>query len=248
MIDYLSSPEIWLSFLTLSLLEIVLGIDNLVFLSVVTERLPAAQASRARRIGLSGALLIRIALLFAISWIIGLARPIFTVLDFTLSWRDLILGAGGLFLLYKGTHEIHREVEGEDDHEDGSAGPKVAAGMGAAVLQIMILDMVFSLDSVITAVGMTQHLPVMVAAIVFAILVMLFAAEPTAAFIRRHPTTKMLALSFLLLVGVALVADALHFHIPRGYLYFAIAFSLLVEMLNLAARARRRKLRARRSG
>ncbi|GAB4571967.1 MAG: TerC family protein [Rhodothalassiaceae bacterium] len=248
MIDYLSSPEIWLSFLTLSLLEIVLGIDNLVFLSVVTERLPAAQASRARRIGLAGALLIRIALLFAISWIIGLVRPIFTVLDFTLSWRDLILGAGGLFLLYKGTHEIHREVEGEVDHEDGSAGPKVAAGMGAAVLQIMILDMVFSLDSVITAVGMTQHLPVMVAAIVFAILVMLFAAEPTATFIRRHPTTKMLALSFLLLVGVALVADALHFHIPRGYLYFAIAFSLLVEMLNLAARARRQKLRARRSG
>lgn len=240
MIEYLASPEIWLSFLTLSLLEIVLGIDNLVFLSVVTERLPADKAKRARQIGLAGALMMRLALLFAISWIIGLTRPVFAIFDFTVSWRDIILGAGGLFLLYKGTHEIHNEVEGEEVE-----GPRVALGMGAAIIQIMILDIVFSLDSVITAVGMTQHLPVMVAAVVFAILVMLFAAEPTAAFIRRHPTTKMLALSFLLLVGVALVADALHFHIPRGYLYFAIAFSLLVEMLNLAAQARRRKLRAR---
>lgn len=236
-VEFLASPEIWMSFLTLSLLEIVLGIDNLVFLSVVTERLPAAQAKKARRIGLAGALLMRIALLFAISWIIGLTRPILTISEFTLSWRDLILGAGGLFLLYKGTHEIHNEVEGEEDAQ----GKTAALGMGTAILQIMILDMVFSLDSVITAVGMTSHLPVMIAAVVFAILVMLFAAEPTAAFIHKHPTTKMLALSFLLLIGLALVADALHFHIPRGYLYFAIAFSLLVEALNLLMLKRRQK-------
>jgi len=236
MLEYLANPNIWVAFATLALLEIVLGIDNLVFLSVVTERLPEHQAKRARRIGLAGALLMRIALLFAISWIIGLTRPIFTVMEFTVSWRDVILGAGGLFLLVKGTLEIHSEVEG-DDHD----GPRVALGMTAAIVQIMILDMVFSLDSVITAVGMTEHLPVMVAAVVLAILVMFFAAEPVADFIQRHPTMKMLALSFLLLVGVALCADALHFHIPRGYLYFAIAFSLMVEILNHLARRRRRR-------
>lgn len=236
MLEYLANPNIWVAFATLALLEIVLGIDNLVFLSVVTERLPEHQAKRARRIGLAGALLMRIALLFAISWIIGLTRPIFTVMEFTVSWRDVILGAGGLFLLVKGTLEIHSEVEG-DDH----GGPRVALGMTAAIVQIMILDMVFSLDSVITAVGMTEHLPVMVAAVVLAILVMFFAAEPVADFIQRHPTMKMLALSFLLLVGVALCADALHFHIPRGYLYFAIAFSLMVEILNHLARRRRRR-------
>ncbi len=236
MLEYLADPNIWIAFATLALLEIVLGIDNLVFLSVVTERLPEHQAQRARRIGLAGALLMRIALLFAISWIIGLTRPIFTVMEFTVSWRDVILGAGGLFLLVKGTLEIHSEVEG-DDH----GGPRVALGMTAAIVQIMILDMVFSLDSVITAVGMTEHLPVMVAAVVLAILVMFFAAEPVAGFIQRHPTMKILALSFLLLVGVALCADALHFHIPRGYLYFAIAFSLMVEVLNHLARRRRRR-------
>jgi len=236
MLEYLADPNIWVALATLALLEIVLGIDNLVFLSVVTERLPEHQAKRARRIGLAGALLMRIALLFAISWIIGLTRPIFTVMEFTVSWRDVILGAGGLFLLVKGTLEIHSEVEG-DDH----GGPRVALGMTAAIVQIMILDMVFSLDSVITAVGMTEHLPVMVAAVVLAILVMFFAAEPVADFIQRHPTMKMLALSFLLLVGVALCADALHFHIPRGYLYFAIAFSLMVEILNHLARRRRRR-------
>lgn len=236
MLELLADPNIWIAFATLALLEIVLGIDNLVFLSVVTERLPEPQAKRARRIGLAGALLMRIALLFAISWIIGLTRPIVTVLEFTVSWRDVILGAGGLFLLVKGTLEIHSEVEGEDH-----GGPRVALGMAAAIVQIMILDMVFSLDSVITAVGMTEHLPVMIAAVVLAILVMFFAAEPVAGFIQRHPTMKMLALSFLLLVGVALCADALHFHIPRGYLYFAIAFSLLVEILNHLVRRRRQR-------
>ncbi|RMD88526.1 MAG: TerC family protein [Alphaproteobacteria bacterium] len=238
MLDYLMMPEIWLSFLTLALLEIVLGIDNLVFISVITDRLPKTAARRARRIGLAGALLMRLALLALLSWIIGLKQPLFTLGEFSISWRDLILGLGGLFLLYKGTREIHEEVEGESN-----AAPVREAGMMLAVFQIMVLDLVFSLDSVITAVGMTTELPVMVAAVVFAMGVMLWAAEPTAAFIRRHPTTKMLALSFLLLVGVALVADALHFHIPRGYLYFAILFSILVETLNHLARRRRRRSR-----
>lgn len=237
LLDYLVSPEIWFAFLTLALLEVVLGIDNLIFLSLVTERLPPAAARRARRIGLAGALLMRVAMLLGISWIIGLTAPIVTLFDFTLSWRDLVLGAGGLFLLWKGTLEIHEEVEGDKD----SAGARPVPGMASAIVQIMILDLVFSLDSVITAIGMTRELPVMVAAVVFSILVMIFAAEPVAGFIRRHPTTKMLALSFLLLVGVALVADGLHFHIPRGYLYFAIVFSLLVEALNLLALKRRRK-------
>ena len=235
LLDYRMTPEIWLSFLTLSLLEIVLGIDNLVFLSVITDRLPKAQARRARRIGLGGALLMRLVLLALLSWIIQLKSPILSIGDFVFSWRDLILGAGGLFLLYKGTREIHEEVEG--DRGDAAAH---RIGVGLAIFQIMVLDLVFSLDSVITAVGMTRELPVMFAAVICAMAVMLWAAEPTAAFIRRHPTTKMLALSFLLLVGVALVADALHFHIPRGYLYFAILFSILVETLNQLARRRRR--------
>lgn len=233
----LSSPEIWMSFLTLALLEVVLGIDNLVFLSVVTERLPAHQAKRARQIGLMGALVMRVILLFGITIIIGLTAPLVTFGDFTVSWRDIILGAGGLFLIYKGTSEIHGEVEGDFAH--GKA--RVSLSMMSAIGQIMVLDMVFSLDSIVTAVGMTSNLGVMIAAISFAILVMLFAAEPVAAFIQRHPTTKMLALSFLLLIGVALVADAMHFHIPRGYLYFAITFSILVEGLNLLALKRRRR-------
>jgi len=236
-LEYLAQPEIWIAFASLALLEVVLGIDNLVFLSVVSERLPEHQARRARRIGLLGALVMRILLLFALTWIIGLTRPIFSVADFAVSWRDIILGAGGLFLLAKGTKEIHAEVEAGDH----AGKPRAALGMASAIVQIMILDAVFSLDSVITAVGMTTELPVMIAAITTAILIMIFAAEPTAEFIRRHPTTKMLALSFLLLIGVALVADAMHFHIPRGYLYFAIAFSLLVEGLNLWARRRRQR-------
>jgi len=240
LLEYLASPEIWLSFLSLALLEIVLGIDNLVFLSVVSERLPEAQARRARRIGLIGALVMRIALLFALTWIIGLTRPIFSVFEFAVSWRDIILGTGGLFLLVKATKEIHGEVEAREETKV----PQAAAGMTGVIVQIMILDAVFSLDSVITAVGMTDELPVMIAAITTAILIMIFAAEPVADFIRRHPTTKMLALAFLLLIGLALVADGMHFHIPRGYLYFAILFSLMVEGLNLWAGRRRRRRRA----
>ena len=237
MVEFLTDPHVWTGFITLSILEIVLGIDNLIFLSIVSERLPAAERPRARRIGLALALLMRIGLLAGLSWIIGLTAPILTVADFTLSWRDVVLGGGGLFLIYKGTQEIHGMVEGKESH--GMVSGAAAVSFASVIAQIVVLDLVFSLDSVITAVGMVNDLPVMIAAVVVAIVVMLFAAEPVAAFINRHPTVKMLALAFLLLVGVALVADGAHFHIPRGYLYFAIAFSLGVESLNLIAAKRR---------
>ncbi|MBW7836371.1 MAG: TerC family protein [Sphingomonadales bacterium] len=237
MFDFLTDPQVWTGFITLSILEIVLGIDNLIFLSIVSERLPAAQRPRARRIGLALALLMRVGLLAGLSWIIGLTAPIFTVADFTLSWRDVVLGGGGMFLIYKGTQEIHGMVEGKESH--GVVSGAKAVSFASVIAQIVVLDLVFSLDSVITAVGMVNDLPVMIAAVVVAIVVMLVAAEPVAGFINRHPTVKMLALAFLLLVGVALVADGAHFHIPRGYLYFAIAFSLAVESLNLIAAKRR---------
>lgn len=231
----LSDPTAWASLATLTALEIVLGIDNLVFLSIVTSRLKPEQQPMAQRVGLTLALGMRVALLFAIVWIARLTTPILEIGEHVVSWRDLIMLAGGLFLLVKGTMEIHHSVEGEaEESKSGSA------GFAMAIVQIVALDAVFSLDSVITAVGMTDQLPVMIAAVVIAIGVMMFAAGPVSAFIKRHPTTKMLALSFLLLVGVALLADGLHFHIPRGYLYFAIAFSILVEALNLMARRRRR--------
>lgn len=234
--ELLFQPSTWASFVTLAALEIVLGIDNIIFLSIVTSRLPSHQQAFARRFGLGLALLLRILLLLSISWIIGLTAPLVTIADHTVSWRDLVLGAGGLFLLVKATMEIHHTLEGGD----GAKHPRTVSLTGA-VIQIALIDVVFSLDSVITAVGMAEHVEVMVAAVVVAILVMLVAAEATSRFVNRHPTVKMLALSFLLLVGVALVADALHFHIPRGYLYFAIAFSALVEALNLIARARRHR-------
>lgn len=234
--EWITDPAIWASLATLTALEIVLGIDNVIFLSVISSRLPEQQQPLARRLGLGLALLMRIALLFGIVWITRLEATLFSVFDLDFSWRDLILIGGGLFLLLKGTLEIHDTIEEEHD----GAGRAAMAGFGIVVTQIVALDLVFSLDSVITAVGMAQHVEVMIAAVCIAILVMLLAAEPVSAFIKRHPTTKMLALSFLLLVGVALVADGLGFHIPRGYLYFAIAFSIMVEMLNLAARAGRR--------
>ena len=232
--------DIWASLLTLTALEIVLGIDNVIFISVVAGRLPEEKQANVRRIGLALALIGRIALLSSLVWIIGLTKPVFEVGDFAVSWRDIILIAGGLFLLAKGTLEIHHTVEGEADG-NGAASPK---GYAAAIGQIILLDLVFSLDSVITAVGMTDNLPVMIAAVVIAIIVMLVASGPVSTFIEHHPTSKMLALSFLLLVGVALIADGLHYHVPRGYLYFAIAFSAGVEALNLWAGKRRRKRRA----
>ena len=243
MMELLTTPDLWAALLTLTALEIVLGIDNVIFLSIVSSRLPAHQQRKARRIGLILALVMRIVLLTSVAWIAGLTAPILTIGDFALSWRDVVLGLGGLFLIYKGTHEIHNSMEGEEE-----AGSRATITFAAAITQIVILDAVFSLDSVITAVGMTDNLPVMITAIVIAILVMMFAAEPVSSFVNRHPTVKMLALDFLLLVGMALMADAAHFHIPRGYLYFAIGFSILIESLNLIASARKKRAREAKKG
>lgn len=237
--ELLTTPEFWASLLTLTALEIVLGIDNLVFLTVITSKLPEAQRKSATRIGLLGALGLRILFLSMVVWIAGLVAPVFTIGDHVVSWRDIILLGGGLFLLAKGTMEIHHTVEGDDENGNGGS-PKTTA-YASAIVQIILLDVVFSLDSVITAIGMTTNLTVMITAVCIAIGVMMFAARPVGTFVQNHPTTKMLALSFLLLVGVALVADGLHFHIPREYLYFAIAFSVSVEALNLLAKRNRRK-------
>ncbi len=237
MLELLADPNAWASLATLTILEIVLGIDNVIFLSIVAGRLPAHQRDRARKIGLALALIMRIALLSAITWVIGLKEPLFTAFEPTVSWRDLILIGGGLFLLAKGTTEIHGTVEGEEE----KPGSGVGIGFIAALVQIAILDIVFSLDSVITAVGMAQDLPVMIAAVVIAVAVMLFAAGPVGDFVHRHLSVKMLALAFLLLIGVTLVADGLGFHIPKGYLYFAVAFSCGFEALNIVALKRRRQ-------
>ncbi len=235
--EVLLNPNVWAAFLTLAALEIVLGIDNIIFLSIVAGRVAPEQRAKARQIGLALALILRIALLTSISWLAGLTTPITTIAGFELSWRDVVLGAGGLFLIYKATVEIHGMVEGEE-HEGGA---KASLGFASAIVQIMLLDIVFSLDSVITAVGMTNHLGVMIAAIIVAIVIMMFAAGPVGDFVNRHPTVKMLALGFLLMIGVALIADAGHFHIERGYIYSAIAFSALIETLNLLVRRGKRK-------
>lgn len=237
MLSFLTDPTVLLSLATLAALEIVLGIDNLLFVQIVAERVSPEKRDLARRLGLSIALIMRLILLAGISWIVALTAPIFTVFDFTVSWRDIILISGGLFLLAKGTMEIHHTVEGEGE---GPSAP-VYLSFGAAIAQIVMLDLVFSLDSVITAVGMAEHLSIMVTAVILAMIVMIVASVPVGRFVQRHPTVKMLCLAFLLLVGVALVAEGLHFHIPKGYLYFAIAFSALVEGLNLWARRNRPK-------
>lgn len=243
--EWLSDPQLWISLLTLAALEIVLGIDNLVFLTILSDRLPEAQRPQARKLGLAFALLTRLALLASLSWIIGLVDPVFTLMGHAVSWRDIILIGGGLFLLTKATHEIHGSLEGDEESEHGGAAGKAAAGFVATIIQIGILDIVFSLDSVITAVGMVDHLGVMVAAVIIAVIVMLVASGPLSAFVSAHPTVKMLALSFLLLVGMALIADGLGFHIPKGYLYFAMGFSVLVEALNLIARRKRNPVKLR---
>jgi predicted tellurium resistance membrane protein TerC len=235
--EILLSGEIWAALLSLTALEIVLGIDNLVFLSVTVARLPVHQRAAAQRIGLVLALGMRIVLLASAVWLAGLTEPLFEVLGHTVSWRDGIMLGGGLFLLAKGTAEIHETVEGEHEAKASGKGASFALIIG----QIVALDLVFSIDSVITAIGMTHVFGVMVAAVTIAIGVMMFAATPVSQFIHAHPTAKMLALSFLLLIGVALIADGLHFHIPRGYLYFAIAFSISVEALNLWAKARKKR-------
>jgi len=240
--EWLSDPQIWISLLTLSALEIVLGVDNLVFLAILADRLPEEQRPLARKLGLAFALVTRLALLASLAWIAGLVNPVFTIFDHPVSWRDIILIGGGVFLLAKATHEIHGSLEGEEEgHEDGGLAKAAKAGFVATIVQIGILDIVFSLDSVITAVGMANQLWVMIAAVVLAMLVMLIASGPLAGFVSRHPTVKMLALSFLLLVGMSLVAEGMGVHIPKGYLYFAMGFSVLVEALNLAVRKRRNK-------
>ncbi len=232
--ELLSNPETWIALLTLTVLEVVLGIDNIVFISILTGKLPKHQQARARQIGLGLAMGMRILLLLTISWVIGLTAPLFTVLGQDLSGRDLILIGGGLFLLAKATVEIHETLEGEQAHTVARG----SASFRSVLVQIVLLDAVFSLDSVITAVGMADEVLVMVAAVVIAIGVMLIAAGPLAKFVERHPTVKMLALSFLLLIGMSLVGDGLDLHIPKGYVYFAMGFSIFVEMLNLRLRRR----------
>jgi predicted tellurium resistance membrane protein TerC len=235
MLPLVADPHAWASLATLTALEIVLGVDNIIFLSIAIAPLTPVRRTSARRIGLSLALVMRIALLTGIVWIVSLSKPVVTVWGIGLSWRDLIFAAGGLFLLTKGTREIHGLVEGED-----AATRRAAASFLAVIVQIALFDLVFSIDSVVTAVGMAEHLSIMIGAVILAMLVMLAASGPASDFVNRHPTVKMLALSFLLLIGTALIADAAHFHIPRGYLYFAVAFSALVEVLNQYAARRRR--------
>lgn len=243
MIEMLSEPQVWVSLLTLTVLEIVLGIDNLIFLSIVANRAPEKHRDKVRKLGLAGALGLRLVLLWSIAWIAGLTASVFDLFDVAYSWRDIVLFGGGLFLIAKGTIEIHHSLEGADDH----AGSDLSMGFTMAVVQIMALDVVFSLDSVITAVGIAEHIEVMVAAVLIAMGVMLFAAKPVGDFVLAHPTVKMLALAFLILVGMALVADGMHYHIERGFIYAAIAFSLLVEALNLWSSARRKRRNAKKA-
>ncbi len=240
-LNWLSSPEAWISLVTLTVLEIVLGIDNIVFISILAGKLPGPQRKKARQLGLTLALGTRILLLCGLAWMVQLTKPLFSLPIFGKEWglsgRDLILLTGGLFLLYKSTHEIHEKLEGAD----GEKSERVAPSFSSVIFQILLLDIVFSLDSVITAVGMANHLPVMIIAVVLAVGFMLLMGGKISGFVERHPTIKMLALSFLLLIGVALVAEAFHREIPKGYIYFAMAFSVGVEMLNLKMRKRSKK-------
>ena len=230
----MTSAEGWIALLTLTVLEIVLGIDNIVFISILAGKLPPAERERARKTGLSLAMFIRIALLFSITWVMRLTNPLVTVVEQEISGRDLILIGGGLFLIAKSTFEIHEKLEGEEGH--GSA--KAAASFAGVIVQILLLDVVFSLDSVITAVGMAEDIAVMILAVIIAVGVMLLSAGAISDFVERHPTVKMLALSFLILIGVSLIGEGLDQHIPKGYIYFAMAFSVFVEMINLRVRAK----------
>ena len=230
--EWLSDPSVWIAFATLTVLELVLGIDNIVFISILAGKLPPEQQSRARYIGLALALIMRVILLFSLTWVIGLTAPLFTVFGQEISGRDLVLLVGGLFLIAKSTHEIHGSLEGEEGHKTA----KVYASFAGVLVQIALLDIVFSLDSVITAVGMVDRIEIMIAAVVVSIVFMMGFAKPIGEFVQRHPTVKMLALSFLLLIGVTLIAEGFDQHIPKGYIYFAMAFSVLVEVLNMRLR------------
>jgi predicted tellurium resistance membrane protein TerC len=237
MMELLSSPEAWLSLVTLTAMEIVLGVDNIIFISILSSRLPPEDRDKGRRLGLLGAFVSRLLLLFTISWIVGLVKPLFEVAGYPVSGKSIILFFGGLFLMWKATKEIHAKLEGEEHGHD----VKGTVTLGSVLAQIAILDVVFSLDSVITAVGMSQHIPIMVAANVIALAVMVFTSKSISNFVERHPTVKMLALSFLIMIGLVLVADAAGLHIPKGYIYFAMAFSVAVEMLNLRTASKKKK-------
>ena len=232
--DWIADPQIWTALLTLTALEIVLGVDNIVFISILANKLPVEQQQRARLVGLGAAMIMRIGLLFAIGWIVGLTDPWFSVFGRDFSGRDLIMLGGGLFLIYKATVELHHKLEG---HEEAQRNVK-AVSFGAVIAQIMVMDLVFSLDSVITAVGMADDVPVMIAAVVIAVGVMMVSAKPLSDFVQAHPTVKVLALSFLLLIGMSLVAEGFHHHIPKGYIYSAMAFSVIVEIINLRIRTK----------
>jgi predicted tellurium resistance membrane protein TerC len=230
--ESLTDPQIWIALATLTFLEIVLGVDNIIFISILSGKLPADQQPRARRAGLLGAMLTRVLLLFSLAWIVRLTTPLFFALGHGVSGRDVILISGGLFLLAKSTFEIHDKLEGDEGH----ASSRVAASFASVIIQIMLLDIVFSLDSVITAVGMVDELWVMITAVILSVIIMMFAAEPISAFVHKHPTVKMLALSFLLLIGMSLLLEGFGQHIPKGYVYFAMGFSVFVEMINLRLR------------
>jgi predicted tellurium resistance membrane protein TerC len=234
--EWLMNPEAWVALATLTVLEIVLGVDNVIFISILSGKLPPHDQRRARRVGLFAAMFMRIALLLSLAWIIRLTAPLFSILGRDISGRDLILLLGGLFLIAKSTHEIHDRLEGESGHGSG----KVAASFASVIVQIMLLDIVFSLDSVITAVGMAEQLWVMVTAVILAVAIMMVSAEVISDFVQQHPTVKMLALSFLLLIGVSLVAEGFHHHIPKWYIYFAMGFSVFVEAINLRVHAKGR--------
>jgi len=231
--NWFTDPQVWMALVTLTALEIVLGIDNIIFISIQASKLPAHQQEKARLVGLGLAMFIRIALLFSLTWLMGLTAPLFTVTGTEISGRDLILISGGLFLLWKSTMEIHEKLEGDETISSA----RVGATFGAVIVQILLLDIVFSLDSIITALGMASQLAIMVTAVVIAVAFMMLFSGKISAFVEKHPTIKMLALSFLLLIGVALIGDGFDMHIPKGYIYFAMAFSVLVEMLNLRLRS-----------
>jgi predicted tellurium resistance membrane protein TerC len=243
MIDWISDPNAWLGLLTLTALEIVLGIDNIIFISILSSKLAPAEQPKARKLGLMGAFVSRVLLLLSIAWVVKLTKPLFTVFGLAISGRSLILLVGGLFLIAKATFEIHSKLEGEDHTGDAKALPSLAA----VVMQIMLIDIVFSLDSVITAVGMVDQVSIMIGANIIALIIMLMAAGSISGFVDRHPTIKMLALSFLVLIGTNLVAEGLGFHIPKGYTYFAMGFSVLVEMLNLRLRKKSQPVHLHRS-
>lgn len=236
MMDWIADPQTWIAFLTLTVLELVLGIDNIIFISILSGKLPEEEQPRARYIGLALALMMRVLLLMSLSWVIGLTEPLFAVGGQEVSGRDLVLLIGGLFLIAKSTHEIHGSLEGQE----GEGSRKVYSGFTSVIIQIMLLDIVFSLDSVITAVGMVSNLWIMISAVVVSIIAMMFFAGTIGAFVQRHPTIKMLALAFLLLIGVTLIAEGLHQHISKGYIYFAMAFSVFVEILNIRLRKKAR--------